>query len=296
MFEYSVSDIDERYDFKVFGVSSMLNPKDNSIMFLTPKNLDEATGITKCNNCLIFVPRQSLAGYDYKEFNHCVIASDNPRLDYSRLVNSIMEKAEQGNVAKYDVINGSYISKDVQIGINVMIDPFCVIDGNVSIGNNTIIKSGVRISGPVDIGCNCIIRENSMIGSEGFGFVKDKQKDNVRFPFMGSVEIKDNVEIGVLCNIAKAVADKTIVEEGVKLDAFTFIAHDAFIGRNSLLVGAKIGGHVTIGQNVWVGFNATIKQRIIVGDSALIGSGASVVKNIPAGVIVAGNPAGLLNR
>jgi len=294
MFEYSVSEIDERYIFKVFGVSSMRHPKNHSIMYLTPKNLDEAIGITQCKNCLIFVPHENLVTLDYEGFNHCIIASDNPRLDYSRLVNSIIDKADPSQASNYDVINGSYISQYAQIGANVIIEPFCVIDRNVSIGNNTIIKSGVRISGPVAIGCNCIIRENCMIGSEGFGFVKDSQKANVRFPFLGSVEIQDNVEIGTLCNIARAEADKTILEEGVKLDAFTFIAHDALIGKNSLLVGAKVGGHVTIGQNVWVGFNATIKQRIIVGDNALIGLGAAVVKNVPPGAVVAGNPARLL--
>lgn len=291
MFDFDISQIDRRYEFRVNHVSSMINPKDNTIMFITSKNLDEAGGINNCQNCLIFVPHDLEVKNEWQN-KHCIKVVSDPRVEYTMLVNDILEKNETVEQS-YEYINGSYISKDAQIGRNVVIEPLCKIDSPVVIGDNTVIKSGVKINGKVSIGQNCIIRENSVIGTEGFGFVKDREGNNIRFPFLGNVLIGDKVEVGALCNIANAIADATIIETNVKLDAFTFIAHDAHIGPNSLLVGAHIGGHASVGSKVFVGFNSVIKQRKKVESNSYIGMGAIVVKDVSAGTTVAGNPAKL---
>jgi acetyltransferase-like isoleucine patch superfamily enzyme len=48
---------------------------------------------------------------------------------------------------------------------------------------------------------------------------------------------------------------------------------------------------VTIGNNVWVGDSAIICKGVTVGDNSIIGAGSVVRKDIPANVVVAGNPA-----
>lgn len=48
---------------------------------------------------------------------------------------------------------------------------------------------------------------------------------------------------------------------------------------------------VRIEDDVWVGFNATILKGVRVGAGALVAPGAVVVRDVPAGVEVAGNPA-----
>lgn len=50
----------------------------------------------------------------------------------------------------------------------------------------------------------------------------------------------------------------------------------------------------TIGNDVWIGVNAIIKDGIIIGDGAIIGAGAIVTKNVPPYAIVVGNPARIL--
>lgn len=47
---------------------------------------------------------------------------------------------------------------------------------------------------------------------------------------------------------------------------------------------------VKIGSNVWCGANVTINPGVEIGDNTIIGSGSVVTKNIPSGVIAAGNP------
>lgn len=57
--------------------------------------------------------------------------------------------------------------------------------------------------------------------------------------------------------------------------------------RNSLY---EYGIGVTIGDNVWIGGNATIMPGVTIGSNVTIGAGSVVTKDIPDNVIAAGNP------
>lgn len=48
---------------------------------------------------------------------------------------------------------------------------------------------------------------------------------------------------------------------------------------------------VIIGKDVWVGANATILPGVTIGDYSIVAAGAVVTKDVPSGVLVAGNPA-----
>ena len=51
---------------------------------------------------------------------------------------------------------------------------------------------------------------------------------------------------------------------------------------------------VTIGNTVWIGGSVTILPGVTIGDNVTIGAGSVVVKDIPSGVVVAGNPAKII--
>ena len=53
----------------------------------------------------------------------------------------------------------------------------------------------------------------------------------------------------------------------------------------------KSKGPVEIGNDVWIGFNATILSGVRIGDGAVIAAGAVVAEDVPPYAIVAGNPA-----
>jgi len=48
---------------------------------------------------------------------------------------------------------------------------------------------------------------------------------------------------------------------------------------------------VIIGDNVWIGMNAVLLKGVTVGENAIIAAGAVVSRDVPANVVVAGNPA-----
>lgn len=55
--------------------------------------------------------------------------------------------------------------------------------------------------------------------------------------------------------------------------------------------GIVVSKPITIGNSVWIGANATICGGVTIGDRAVIGAGAVVVRDVPANTIVAGVPA-----
>lgn len=70
------------------------------------------------------------------------------------------------------------------------------------------------------------------------------------------------------------------------------VGHDAVVGEDcELAPGAVVCGHCWIGDGVKIGVNACVKPFVTVGENARIGMGAVVVKHVPAGATVVGNPA-----
>lgn len=53
---------------------------------------------------------------------------------------------------------------------------------------------------------------------------------------------------------------------------------------------------IKIGNNVWIGSNATILQGVTIEDGAIIGANAVVVKDVPSNTIVAGVPAKVIRK
>lgn len=52
----------------------------------------------------------------------------------------------------------------------------------------------------------------------------------------------------------------------------------------------EYGMPVTISDNVWIGGSSVICPGVTIGDNSVIGAGSVVTKDIPSGVVAAGNP------
>jgi carbonic anhydrase/acetyltransferase-like protein (isoleucine patch superfamily) len=66
------------------------------------------------------------------------------------------------------------------------------------------------------------------------------------------------------------------------------LAHDA---STIIHCGKSRVEKTTIGKNVFLGANAVVLPGVTIGDGVIVGAGAVVTKDVPAGVVVGGNPA-----
>lgn len=215
------------------------------------------------------------------------IISDNPRLMMARIIKKFFVEEREVSIAKTAVI-----SEEVKIGRNVTIGEYCVIEGKVVIGDGTYIGHHVCISGDTIIGRNCHFKSGVVIGEEGFGFERDENDINVRFPQIGRIEIGDNVSIGANSTVERAALEVTKIGDGVAIDDLTQVGHNVTIGRGTTVAnGAVLCGGVTIGERCSIAPNACIRQRLKIGNDSLVGLGAVVVKDVPPNSVYAGNPA-----
>lgn len=79
------------------------------------------------------------------------------------------------------------------------------------------------------------------------------------------------------------VGDNVVISANVKI-----LAHDVSTEYQN---GATKIGVAEIGDNVYIGYGATIMCNVRIGSDAVIGAGSVVTKDVPAGTVYAGNPA-----
>src|SRR6202142_164063 len=117
------------------------------------------------------------------------------------------------------------------------------------------------------------------------------------------VEIQKNSSVGRRCKISS----HTFVCEGVTIEDNVFIGHGVmFINDSYPRATTPDGGlqtetdwHVettTVKRGASIGSGATILSKVVIGENAIVGAGSVVTRDVPANVIVAGNPAKVLRQ
>lgn len=60
--------------------------------------------------------------------------------------------------------------------------------------------------------------------------------------------------------------------------------------------GLEIAWPITVGDNVWIGANVTVIPGVTIGSNTVIGAGSVVTRDIPDGVVAAGNPCRVIRK
>lgn len=140
---------------------------------------------------------------------------------------------------------------------------------------------------------NIITNPNIIVGDytyyDDFEDVQNFEKNvKYHFDFTG-----DKLIIGKFCMIASGVS---FIMNGANhlTDAFSTYPFAIFgKGWENAMEGREYPhkGDLIIGNDVWIGHNATIMAGVKIGDGAIIATNATVVKDVPPYTVVGGNPA-----
>lgn len=209
----------------------------------------------------------------------------------------------QGDLASAS--RAAYSKKAQQLmdaGVMIMQPDQVYVEDGVSVGPGTVLYPGIFLRGSTKIGGMCVIEPGCMITDSVIG-------DNVHVKSGCYVEgakvangvamgpyahLRPETEIGEDCKVGNFVEMKKVkFGKGAKASHLTYLG-DAEIGE-----GTNIGcGTITcnyaadhkkyktiVGKDVFVGSDTQFVAPITVGDGAVIGSGSTITKDVPAGAL-----------
>lgn len=182
-----------------------------------------------------------------------------------------------------------------------------ILRGKVNLGDGSILQDNViigsRDEGEVTIGEKALIRSGSVIYSG--------VKIGKRFQTGHNTLIRENTEIGedVLLGTNSVIdgnckiGNRVKVQTNVYITTNTTIEDEVFMGPCSVTTNDKymqygagqLKGPV-IKKGARIGANATLLPGVIIGEGVVVGSGAVITKDVPAGKVMAGNPARELKK
>lgn len=173
----------------------------------------------------------------------------------------------------------SVLSADVELGPDVEIGPYCLIQGKVKIGRGTFIEGHTTVGsryGILEIGEHNHISPGAVIG----GPPQDiSYKGEPTQLIIGSHNVFREFST---VNLATSKGDgKTVVGDSCYFMAYTHVGHDCKIGNNVVMANdTHLGGHCEIEDNVVIGGVCAFNQFTKVGKNAFVAGSSVVNKDI----------------
>lgn len=227
------------------------------------------------------ITTESIAKLLDKDGDIGVCVSENPR----GLFFELMSTYENGEgLEKFE----TRIGKNCDISKTAIISPYNVIIGdNVQIGDYVVIHPNTTIGDCVTIQTGAKIAEQDFNVYSYHGIKK-------RVYHSGHVVIGSNVLIspGVFVGQAMYSYGKTFIGDNCFIGANIVIGHNTEIQSGcEVCANSALGGYCKIGENTKIFMTVTVANATTVGKNVTVNMGSVVIRNIPDGKTVFGNPA-----
>lgn len=282
---------------EIEGISSLELAGPRQITFVA--HARHAARLKECRAAAVVVANPEIGGDRPK------LVVSNPYLAYAKIASFLNPVSHP----RLGVSPHAFVHPEATIGAEVTIHPLvwvdrgaeigdratlypgvCIAEGCV-IGEDSVLYPGVVLYPRTRLGKRVIVHSGAVIGSDGFGFVREGQRA-VKIPQLGIVTIEDDVEIGANDTIDRASFGSTTIKRGVKTDNLVQVGHNVVIGEDSLLAGqVGIAGSTELGRGVTLAGQVGVANGLRIGDGAIVGSKSGVAQDVPPGSVISGIPA-----
>lgn len=182
-----------------------------------------------------------------------------------------------------DIHPSAVVSPEAELGRDVVIGPFCHVE------SDTVIGEGCRLAG------HAVIKQGTALGRENVvheGAVIGGVPQHVSPPqCIGRLAIGDGNTIREHVTIHRGLSEEkvTVIGNGNFIMIGAHVAHDCRVGNQAIICNdVLLAGHVEIGDRAFVSGTVGIHQFTRVGQYAMVGGQARVIKDIPPYVTVDG--------
>jgi UDP-N-acetylglucosamine acyltransferase len=177
------------------------------------------------------------------------------------------------------------VHPEAELGSEVTVGPYSVIEAGVQIGDGTKIGARATIEGNTTIGQENEIFTGAVVGS----VTQDKKYDGGKsFLRIGD---RNKIREYVTINPGTGEGTETIIGNDNLIMAYAHVAHDCIIGDHVIIANAgTLAGHVIIDDYAIVGGLCGVHQFVRIGYLAIIGGNSKVVQDIPPFMMGDGHP------
>jgi UDP-3-O-[3-hydroxymyristoyl] glucosamine N-acyltransferase len=270
---------------EIVGVAAVSNTTERQLVFAES---DAALAEAQASHAGAVLTSHKLSGNGSSKPTLLV---SHPKLAFARAAELLrVEKPQKGIDPSANVASAASLREGVSVGPNAVIERDAVIGAYTRIDAGVIVGEGVRIGGScrlyprvvvypgTELGDNVIVHAGAVLGSDGFGYVRDNATgEYTKFPQQGRLIIEDDVEIGANTTIDRGALEETRIGRGTKLDNLVHVGHNVSIGSNVVIAAQTgISGSSTIGDGAIVGGQVGIADHVEIGPGVILGAQAGI--------------------
>jgi UDP-3-O-[3-hydroxymyristoyl] glucosamine N-acyltransferase len=283
---------------EITGVAGIREAREGELTFLANPRYEPYLEQTRASAVIV-------AG-NHRATAKTLVRNSNPYLAFLKAVcffRGEERRPDPGVHATAVIAPDAAVDPTAWVGPHVVFEPGAVVGPGVLVHAGGYIGAGVVVGAQkslyprVTVGVGCrrgervVVNPGTLIGSDGFGFVRDGDRYR-KVPQIGNVIVDDDVEIGANVTIDRAAMGSTRIGRGSKIDNLVQIGHNVQIGEHCIIVAqVGISGSTEIGANVMIAGQVGIIGHIEIGAGAQIGAKSGVSKSIKPGEKVFGYPA-----
>ena len=179
----------------------------------------------------------------------------------------------------------AHVHPSAELGRNVEIGPFCIVEEKVRIGDDTILHPHSMVLANTNIGSQCEIYPGAVLG----GSPQDTKYDSEESYL--NIGDRNTIREYVTIHRATGYQKATCLGDENMIMAYSHIGHNCTLG-NHVMISNSVGvaGHVIIEDRVVVGGLTGIHQLVRVGELAMVGGYSKVAQDVPPFTTVDGRP------